>query len=104
MRRETAPVPSKLFEVFVLKSWWVLLLFFGFFFLFDRGMQAKHEEKSLLLEKIKRLENEKAQLIAQKESCKVRLKSEEDWRFFPFFLQERLGVKDEGEIIISLDP
>jgi hypothetical protein len=103
MSRIATPVPSKLFDVFIIRSWWVLLLFFTFFFLFDRGMQSKVEEKELLLEKIERLRKEKSELIVKKEDQKVRLNSEEDWRFLTLLLKERLGVKEEGEEVLFLE-
>lgn len=97
MRRAASHSSSRLFDIFIVRSWWVLLLFFLSLFFFDQGMHQKFEEKEYLCEKIEHLSHIRDQLLIQKETLECRLKSQGDWRFEELVLKERLGVKEKDE-------
>lgn len=88
---------SNLYEVIILKSWWVILFFLLCTFAYDKAIRHKKLEENKLSEKLFQLEKEYEIALARQEDLKLQIASFDDEAFIELTLMRRLGLVPEGQ-------
>lgn len=88
---------SRIFEIVIVQSWWVVLFFLISYFAFDQSMKRKEIEKNILLKKMESLLEMKTRIEEEQEELKWAIASQDDPAWIEMTLMRCLGLVPEGE-------
>jgi hypothetical protein len=96
---------SRLYEEFILKSWWTILFLFICFFAYDQAAKRRGREENLLREKLHQLLLAKQEALLLQEELKTEIASQGDESWIELVLMQKLGLVPEGQTkVLFMDP
>jgi hypothetical protein len=88
---------SRLYEEFILKSWWTILFFLICFFAYDQAAKRRDREEKGLQDKYLHLLQAKASALQTQEELKLQIASQNDQSWIELVLMQKLGLVPEGQ-------
>lgn len=99
MTHSSAPpaTRSRLFEVFIGRSWWVIVFFLICLFAYDHAMKRRLKEESSLRKKLTDVQTEIAQAMQHQQDLRLQIASQHDPAWIELTLMKGLGLVPEGQ-------
>lgn len=88
---------SRLYEEFILKSWWAILFFMVCFFAYDQAAKRRDREEFTLQEKYQQILRAKEEASILQEELKLEIASQNDESWIELVLMQKLGLVPEGQ-------
>ena len=81
----------------VIQSWWMILFTGGCFFIYSQAMQKKSCIAKALQDQLEMLDQQKLELLAQREDLLLQINSQSDPAWIELTLMKGLGLVPEGQ-------
>jgi hypothetical protein len=94
---------TKLFDVLVLDSWWVILFVAFSYLLYSQGINHKQQIHRELLGRLQHLETDRKKLIEEREDLLLQLESQNDPAWIEMVLMKGIGVVPDGQIKVFFE-
>ncbi|MGE5196222.1 MAG: hypothetical protein ACM3JI_02705 [Anaerolineae bacterium] len=91
-------IKNKIFDVLIVRSWWMWLFIGACYLLYDHGMQKKGKAISQLHGRLKDLTLEKQKQEEEQHELLLELNSQSDPAWIQMVLMKGLGVVPEGQV------
>lgn len=83
---------SKIFDLLILKSWWVFTIFLFALFAFEKGINAQNTEIKRLRDRVRQLEREIDNAFDTERMLRDYIDHHEDIKTIEFILMQKLGL------------
>ena len=93
---QKSSVMERLFEVMVLRSWWVLLFLLLGYVAVNHTIKKREDEISMIEGRIDLLENKKLLVAQERDDLLLKINSQSDPSWIELVLMKELGVVPEG--------
>jgi hypothetical protein len=94
---------EKVLDLFVMRSWWVLLFAAGCYLLYSQGMHKKREAYLELVARSKTLEAEKKRVLEEQEDLLLQINSQNDPAWIEMTLLKKVGMVPEGQVKVYFE-
>lgn len=87
---------SRLFDVLIVRSWWVILFLLTSLLIFDVTMRMRQEEEKRLLAKVTKIEEQLHHSRSLQHHLHAELASHDDPQWIELLLMRNLGLVPDG--------
>ena len=91
---------KKIYQIFISKSWWVILIVFSCYIWYGGAIKRKNRAISKIENCIANLEKDKLDIKKKKKNLILRVNSQSDPEWIEMVLMKKLGVVPEGKVKI----
>lgn len=95
---------TKLIYTFFMRSWWVIAFALLCGILYEQGLKKRHDDYIRLSEHLQKLQQEKAEVLAQQQDLQMSINSQSDPAWIELTLMKGLGLVPEGQQKVFFTP
>lgn len=89
---------ESLFEIVVVRSWWVFFFLLLFYLGFDQALKKKNQNIAQLHQRVYNLHQEKLLATEEQDDLLLRINSQNDSDWVAMVLMRELGLVPEGKV------
>ena len=95
--QKTLPSGNRRLRSWIAQVWWILLFTAGCFFMYSQAIQKKSLVAKSLQEQLEGLNQQKSELLAEREDLLLQINSQSDPAWIQLTLMKGLGLVPEGQ-------